>query len=185
MRIGMHCGPVVAGVIGKQKFTYDMWGDTVNVAARMESHGLPGEIHISEAMADKLKEKYLLAQRGWVEVKGKGLLQTFWVKQKESLRKISAKEDTLEMSVEEVNEVSSTSRETHISKPVVQPTQDGIPKKKEARWATKYQKKVVEEKPTVPHRNGRTEEVAESVLEQSGKKVLGKVKNPCKICDSR
>ena len=86
MRIGMHCGPVVAGVIGKQKFTYDMWGDTVNLAARMESHGLPGEIHISEAMADKLKEKYLLAQRGWVEVKGKGLLQTFWVKQKESRR---------------------------------------------------------------------------------------------------
>ena len=90
MRIGMHCGPVVAGVIGKQKFTYDMWGDTVNVAARMESHGLPGEIHISEAMADILKDKYLLAQRGWVEVKGKGLLQTFWIKEKESNSNVSS-----------------------------------------------------------------------------------------------
>ena len=91
MRIGMHCGPVVAGVIGKQKFTYDMWGDTVNVAARMESHGLPGEIHISEALADILKDKYLLAQRGWVEVKGKGLLQTFWIKQKEGGSSIASK----------------------------------------------------------------------------------------------
>lgn len=94
MRIGMHCGPVVAGVIGKQKFTYDMWGDTVNVAARMESHGLPGEIHISEAMADILKDKYLLAQRGWVEVKGKGLLQTFWIKQKEGNSSIASSQPT-------------------------------------------------------------------------------------------
>ncbi len=83
MRIGMHIGPVVAGVIGVNKFAFDMWGDTVNIAARMESHGVPGEIHISESMAEKLEDKYLIAQRGWVEVKGKGLLQTFWLKNKE------------------------------------------------------------------------------------------------------
>ena len=83
MRIGMHCGPVVAGVIGQQKFAFDMWGDTVNVAARMESHGVPGHVHISEPMADILQKKYLIAQRGWVEVKGKGMMQTFWLKQKE------------------------------------------------------------------------------------------------------
>ena len=83
MRIGMHCGPVVAGVIGKQKFAFDMWGDTVNVAARMESHGMPGYIHISEPLADILQEKYAISQRGWVEVKGKGMMQTFWLKGKE------------------------------------------------------------------------------------------------------
>ncbi len=106
MRIGMHCGPVVAGVIGKQKFTYDMWGDTVNVAARMESHGLPGEIHISEDMADRLKDKYLLAQRGWVEVKGKGLLQTFWIKQKEDNPHL-ANQETVDMTVGEMNDYLS------------------------------------------------------------------------------
>ena len=149
MRIGMHCGPVVAGVIGKQKFTYDMWGDTVNVAARMESHGLPGEIHISEPMADRLKDKYLLAQRGWVEVKGKGLLQTFWVKRKEK-NPLIAQDETIEMSVEELNEVSADvliqsripkskpvkATQVPATKPATKPF-----KKKEAKWAKNYQGK--------------------------------------------
>ena len=175
MRIGMHCGPVVAGVIGKQKFTYDMWGDTVNLAARMESHGLPGEIHISEAMAYKLKEKYLLAQRGWVEVKGKGLLQTFWVKQKENQRGVLSNEELLKIPVEEMIE-PVVSEQTRVSRPVVQSTSNEVPKKKQARWAKKYQKKVADinsatEKNPVSNRASSGEEVVESVLEQNvGKK---------------
>ena len=142
MRIGMHCGPVVAGVIGKQKFTYDMWGDTVNLAARMESHGLPGEIHISEAMADKLKEKYLLAQRGWVEVKGKGLLQTFWVKQKESRRSSVAGSQLIENPVRESTLSLEGIEQDNTPSPVVQSKSPVPSEKKEAKWAKRYQKKA-------------------------------------------
>jgi adenylate cyclase len=79
-RIGIHCGPVVAGVIGKKKFSYDMWGDTVNTAARMESHGIPGEIQVSVQFQDLLKEKFLFVERGLIEVKGKGELFTYLLK---------------------------------------------------------------------------------------------------------
>ena len=76
LRIGMHSGPVVAGVIGKRKFVYDLWGDTVNVAARMESHGLPGRIQVSDATADLLGDRYVLEPRGPIEVKGRGPMLT-------------------------------------------------------------------------------------------------------------
>ena len=144
MRIGMHCGPVVAGVIGKQKFTYDMWGDTVNVAARMESHGLPGEIHISEAMADRLKDKYLLAQRGWVEVKGKGLLQTFWVKQKEANVELNFEEaeETLEMSAEDVTEASLEITGSYKRSSSTALPNPSTGTKKEAKWAKHYQQRI-------------------------------------------
>jgi class 3 adenylate cyclase len=67
MRVGIHTGPVVAGVIGKIKFTYDLWGDTVNVASRMESSGMPGMVHISEQTEQELRGHFLLEERGFVE----------------------------------------------------------------------------------------------------------------------
>ena len=77
IRVGIHSGPVVAGVIGKRKFIYDMWGDTVNIASRMESHGIPGAIQLSEASRLLLDGKYRLKRRGTIEVKGKGEMETW------------------------------------------------------------------------------------------------------------
>jgi class 3 adenylate cyclase len=79
MRIGIHSGPVVAGVIGKHKFTYDLWGDAVNVASRMESHGLAGRIQISESTHRKLRDRYATEERGVIDVKGKGPMTTWWL----------------------------------------------------------------------------------------------------------
>ncbi len=77
LRIGLHSGPVVAGVIGRRKFTYDLWGDTVNTASRMESHGVPGAIHCTAATATLLQGAFQLQPRGAMEIKGKGTMQTF------------------------------------------------------------------------------------------------------------
>jgi class 3 adenylate cyclase len=77
MRIGFHTGPVVAGVIGTKKFIYDLWGDTVNVASRMESHGLPGHIQVTETTYQVLQHEYLFKQRGQVEIKGRGQMITY------------------------------------------------------------------------------------------------------------
>ena len=79
-RIGIHSGPVVAGVIGKKKFSYDMWGDSVNTAARMESQGLPGEIQVTARVRDVLKDKFLFVERGLVDIKGKGEISTYLLK---------------------------------------------------------------------------------------------------------
>lgn len=77
MRIGLNSGPVVAGVIGTRRFLYDLWGDSVNTASRMQSHGIAGEIHVTRATRDLLEGKYTFVDRGLVEIKGKGPIQTY------------------------------------------------------------------------------------------------------------
>lgn len=79
LRIGISSGPAVAGVIGLHKFAYDLWGDTVNVAARMESHGVPGSIQVSEATYGRLRDRYELVERGEVELKGRGTVKTWFL----------------------------------------------------------------------------------------------------------
>jgi adenylate cyclase len=77
VRIGIDTGPVVAGVIGRAKFIYDLWGDTVNTASRMESHGIPGTIQVTERAYERLRDRYELSRRGSVDIKGKGRMTTY------------------------------------------------------------------------------------------------------------
>jgi adenylate cyclase len=77
LRIGIDIGPVVAGVIGRNKFIYDLWGDTVNTASRMESHGIPGAIQVTERARMHLTSWFEFEDRGIVEIKGKGPMHTF------------------------------------------------------------------------------------------------------------
>jgi class 3 adenylate cyclase len=77
VRIGIDTGPVIAGVIGRTKFIYDLWGDTVNTASRMESHAPPGTIQVTQRTYDSLQDQYELRPRGTIEVKGKGPLTTY------------------------------------------------------------------------------------------------------------
>ncbi|CAN5517899.1 hypothetical protein BH10BAC6_BH10BAC6_05800 [soil metagenome] len=95
VRIGIHCGPVVAGVLGKERMQYDVWGDTVNIASRKESTSEPGRVHVSAAFAKAVEEKnvsvqsredvkesrMLFVERGEIAVKGKGMMSTFWLEQ--------------------------------------------------------------------------------------------------------
>ncbi|CAN5827110.1 hypothetical protein BH23ACT4_BH23ACT4_12370 [soil metagenome] len=77
MRFGIHTGSVVAGIIGKRKFSYDLWGDTVNTAARMESHGLPDAIQVTEDVYEALRYRYTFTPRGPIDVHGKGVMNTY------------------------------------------------------------------------------------------------------------
>lgn len=82
IRIGIHTGPAIAGVIGTHKFSYDLWGDTVNTASRMESHGDAGRIQVTREIYDILKDRFIFEARNAIEVKGKGTMTTYWLKER-------------------------------------------------------------------------------------------------------
>jgi guanylate cyclase len=77
LRIGIDSGPVVAGVIGRRKFQYDIWGDAVNAASRMQSHGIPAATQITRATCDLIKADFVCEPRGLIEVKGMGEMETW------------------------------------------------------------------------------------------------------------
>ncbi|MFL6415226.1 MAG: adenylate/guanylate cyclase domain-containing protein, partial [Bryobacteraceae bacterium] len=79
LRIGINSGPVIAGVIGIHKFAYDLWGDTVNVASRMQSHSEPGRIQVTEATHSLLGEEYEFESRGTLDIKGRGAMSTYFI----------------------------------------------------------------------------------------------------------
>jgi adenylate cyclase len=79
LRVGIHCGPATAGVIGDTRFSYDVWGDAVNTASRMESYGEPGRIQVSEAFHDLTRDAFAFEERGATEIKGLGLKKTFFL----------------------------------------------------------------------------------------------------------
>jgi len=79
LRIGINSGPVVAGVIGRSKFIYDLWGDTVNLASRMESHGIDGRIQVTEAIHESVGGRFFMEARGEIELKGRGMVHTYLV----------------------------------------------------------------------------------------------------------
>ncbi|HEU4571194.1 MAG TPA: adenylate/guanylate cyclase domain-containing protein, partial [Candidatus Limnocylindrales bacterium] len=79
LRIGVHSGPVIGGVIGRRKFAFDIWGDTVNVASRLESHGVPGRVQISGATWRVVRDRFDAVPRGSIQLRGHGPVETYLV----------------------------------------------------------------------------------------------------------
>jgi len=79
LRVGLHTGPVVAGVIGEHKFSYDLWGDTVNIASRLESHGGAGKVHVSHIVRARLNDAFRFEERGIIDLRGRGPITTFYL----------------------------------------------------------------------------------------------------------
>ena len=79
LRIGFHSGPLTAGVIGDKRFLYDIWGDTVNTASRMEELGAADKIQVTESVQQRLKDRFAFAERGVIDVKGKGRMPTWYL----------------------------------------------------------------------------------------------------------
>ena len=84
IRVGIHTGPIVAGIVGIRKFAYDIWGDTVNTASRMESSGQEGKINISGTTYEQVKDKFVCVYRGKIEAKNKGEIEMYFVESKAS-----------------------------------------------------------------------------------------------------
>jgi adenylate cyclase len=79
MRVGIDTGPVVAGVIGRRRFSYDLWGDTVNTASRMEMTGVPGRVQVTQRVVEALGDRYVFEPRGEILVRGKGRMNTWFL----------------------------------------------------------------------------------------------------------
>ena len=94
VRIGVHTGPVVAGIVGLKKFQYDIWGDTVNTAARMESSGAPGKVNVSNTTYEMVKDRFAFEFRGEIEAKGKGKMPMYYVDYLARLRKAGVLEES-------------------------------------------------------------------------------------------
>jgi adenylate cyclase len=90
IRIGINTGPVIAGIIGTKKFIYDLWGDTVNIASRMESHGVPGSIQVTEETYNRLKNQYVFEDRGLIQVKGKGKMNCYLLKREKRWKELKS-----------------------------------------------------------------------------------------------
>ncbi len=79
LRVGLHVGSVIAGVIGRRKFIYDIWGETVNTASRLESHGAPDRVHVSHTVQERLKDRFLFEARGSIQLKGRDPMETYFL----------------------------------------------------------------------------------------------------------
>ena len=87
LRVGLEIGPVVAGVVGTKRFLYDLWGDSVNVASRMESTGLPGRIQVTKNVKELVETDFRFEARGEITVKGKGVMQTWFLEPKKGIKR--------------------------------------------------------------------------------------------------
>jgi class 3 adenylate cyclase len=96
LRIGVHTGPLVAGVVGKKKYAYDIWGSTVNIASRMESNGQPGMLNISSALYEQIKDRFDCTYRGKIYAKNVGEIDMYFVNKEIDPTMVSLKERVIE-----------------------------------------------------------------------------------------
>ncbi|MCY1056961.1 response regulator [Nannocystis sp. SCPEA4] len=123
IRIGLNCGPVTAGIIGTKKFAYDLWGDTVNIASRMESHGIANAVQVTEATYKRLRHKYAFQRRGIIHVKGKGALCTYFLVGRRPQKSASSEQSDVKPAVI----VTRHSSSVDLSKPITMDVPARVP----------------------------------------------------------